>query len=292
MEVLKALDKFLVQLEADGRSIHTRQQYNRHIRLLAHWAATEGHSCAIEAIGHEDVARFLSSPVARTRPDGGVKKATSTNALRTSLKVFLTYCHEAGFIPKNPGRLIRRAICGSPPPRTLSEDEAGRLMDTLAQAEDPEGKRDHCMFHLMLASGIRLGTAVNLDVDDVNLDTGELHLRMMKGDRPEKVYLNKDIQNHLHRFLDDRTSGPLFPGRHGQRLTPRHIQRRFHQWCQEAGITREATVHSLRHTLATRLYERTGDVFLVKEALRHRSVVSTLVYAKMDEKRLRKALEA
>ena len=165
-------------------------------------------------------------------------------------------------------------------------------MDTLAQAEDPEGERDHCMFALMLATGIRLGSAVNLDVEDLDLDAGELHLKSTKRDRPEKIFLNQAIQDHLHRFLNDRTSGPLFPGRHGQRLTPRHIQRRFHLWCKKAGITREATVHSLRHTLASRLYKKTGDVFLVKEALRHRSVASTLIYAQMDESRLRQALEA
>ena len=292
MHILKALQKFQIQLQADGRSIHTRKQYNRHVRLFARWWATRRHSGAVGAVGHEDVARFLASPTARLRPDGGVKKATSANALRTSLKVFLRYCHESGIVAQNPGRLIRRALCTPPPPRALSEDETTRLLATLAAGKSPEAKRDHALFHTMLATGIRLGSAIALDVEDVDLAGGILHLRQMKGGRSDQVFLGQRIRAHLHQHIGARTTGSLFVGIHGRRLSPRHVQRRYRQWVEEAKIARATSTHALRHTLASRLYAKTGDVFLVQQALCHRSILSTMVYTTMNPDRLRQALEA
>ena len=156
MKILEALDKFLIQLEANGRSDHTIKQYERHIVLFSHWAREVRPCGDVSKISHEDIARFLSSPQARTRPDGGVKKATSVNTLRSSMRCFCSYLHRAGFISLNPGRLIRRASCGTPPPRTLSEDEAKRLMETLASGKGFEARRDHVLFSLMMASGLRI----------------------------------------------------------------------------------------------------------------------------------------
>ena len=102
----EALELFLVQLQADGRSSHTVGQYRRHVRLLASWLPP---SVRVEEIGHESLARFLASPQARTRSDGSQKKPGSANALRSSLKGFFAYAHEAGYIAQNPARLIRRA---------------------------------------------------------------------------------------------------------------------------------------------------------------------------------------
>ena len=289
MHVNTALQKFQIQLEADGRSTHTRQQYERHIRLMAHWLVTRRHSSEVEAVDHEDVARFLSSPQARTRPDGGQKRATSVNALRTSIRVFFGYLHRAGYLRQDPARLVRRAQCGPAPPRALSEIESERLMATLAQGEGPEAERDHAMFHLMLATGIRLGSAVNLDVEDVDLEAEVLHLRNTKGDHPEQMFLSMIIQDHLRKYIGGRTSGPLFAGRHGQHLTTRQVQRRFKMWTRQARITRHATVHSLRHRFALNIYSDFGDIFLVQSALRHRSITSTMIYARMDENRLRQA---
>ncbi len=82
MQIDGALERFLIQLDADGRSQHTIRQYRRHVRLFAAWCADVGHTGAIGAISHEDIARFLASPQARTRPDGRAKKATSVNVLR------------------------------------------------------------------------------------------------------------------------------------------------------------------------------------------------------------------
>jgi integrase/recombinase XerC len=258
------------------------------VRAFDAWAESIGVR-AIGKVGHEHVARFLSSPAARSTPDGRAKKATSANALRTSLKVFFAFVHAAGYSSTNAGRLIRWAITSGGPPRTLAEDDQQRLLETLAKAEGHEAVRDHAMFALMLRTGIRVGSTVGLNVDDVDLAAGEVLLHT-KGDRIERVFLGKEIAAHLRRWIGDRTAGPLFPTRDGRRLTSRQVARRLAGWLEAAGITRRASPHTLRHSFATALYRRTGDIRLVREALRHRSIASTLVYARVDGERLKAAM--
>jgi integrase/recombinase XerC len=287
MRLDQALDLYVQQLGADGRSDHTVRQYRRHVRLLDTWFGGPKH---VDDVTHEDLARFLNAPEARMRPDGKPKKATAVNGLRSSLRTFFAYTHAAGLTPVNPARLIRRARCAAPPPRGLSRDEQGRLLATLRSAKGEAAERDRVLFELMLATGIRVGSALALEVEDVDIERGELYLRSTKGDRPMAVYFNERVGGLLRGHAGDRVSGPLFESRHGARLSSRQVQRRLAYWCSEAECRGAPTPHSLRHTFATDLYRRTGDVLLVKEALGHRSVASTVVYARVKPERLRTAL--
>ena len=289
MRLEEALSKYLTQIRADGRSPHTAGQYRRHIALLASWLRERGHGTTVDEIDHEDLALFLSSPLARTRPDGRTKKATSTNALRTSLRTFFRYAHEAGYTRSNPARLIRRALCGTAPPRGLSEDEQGQLLTVLASATGRKARRDHALFALMLGTGIRVGSALALEVGDVDLDRGELRIRIAKGDLPTTVFLGRGIAGILRPYIEGR-EGPLFPGQGGRSLCSRHVQRRLAQWCERAGIQHTVSPHDLRHSFAIRIYRKTRDLLLVQHALRHRSIASTTVYARCDEARLREVL--
>lgn len=284
MNLNEALSRYLTQLEADGRSHHTSSQYRRHVTLFASWLRESGHSANVEDIDHETLARFLASDWARIRPDGKPKRATSANALRTSLRTFFRYSHEAGYVRSNPARLIRRALCGVPPPRALSEEEQGRLLLALAAGAGPEARRDHALFALLLGSGIRLGSALALEARDVDLERGELALRCTKGDIPTTVPLSRAVRDHLRSYLAGRSDGPLFP------MCARHAQRRLSHWCKRAGVDQRVSPHSLRHSFAIRIYRKTRDLLLTQQALRHRSIASTTVYARCDEGRLREIL--
>jgi len=290
VQIVDGLAKFEVQLEADGRSPHTTRQYRRHVRLLAFWARDVGHSGVLTEISHEDIAAFLTSTQATVRPDGTRKKAGSMNALRGSVRGFFRYLHRAGYIAQDPTRLMRRANCGRPPPKAMSGDDQEKLLFVLANADGSVGRRDSAMIGLMLRAGLRVGSLVALDVNDVDPDRAEVRLRTTKGNRPDRVLIPRAVRDQLRRYIDGRTTGPLFPGRGGERLTARDIQRRLSHWLEVAGISESVSPHTLRHAFAFALYERTGDILLVKEALRHRSITSTLMYVRLDEDRLRRAL--
>ena len=286
MQIGMALEKYVLQLRADGRSAHTIGQYRRHVRLLDGWLGAEQRSRQIERINHEDLAQFLASPTAQNRKGGGTKKPTTSNTLRSSLRVFFAYCEGAGYCKRSPARLVRRARCGTPPPRALSEEEQKRLLAVLAEAL----QRDRALFVTMLKTGIRLGSALALNVEDVDLERSELRLRQAKGDREERAFIPKSRCKELRTWIGDRTSGPLFPGKHGKAITPRHAARRFRALLEAAGIRRVRGSHCLRHTFAMRVYKKTGDLMVTQAALGHASIVSTTVYAQADTERLRKAL--
>ena len=269
MHIDDALAKFLLQLEADGRSPHTIRQYARHVRTLARWAARGGLSGRVGDFDHETVATFLASPETTTRPDGRPKRASSVNALRSSVRGFFAYAAAAGHVDSDPARLVRRARTSPPPPRGLVEEQLGRLKEALAGAQGEAEVRDAALFLLMLGAGLRVGEAVALDARDLDLEEGEVLVRG-KGGREERAVLPADVVATLHDYLAGRATGPLFPSRRGSRISVRHAQRRFAWWVERVGVSQAASPHSLRHSFAQTLYQRTGDVLLVKEALRHR----------------------
>ena len=292
MLIINALARFETQLEADGRSVHTQKQYRRHVLALARWAAGERLSLNVDDFTHEHLAQFLASPVANTRPDGAKKRATSTNALRSSLRVFFRYLHEAGVVEANPARLIKRAITAPPPPRALTAQEEKQFLAVLAKARAEDERRDAFLFTLMLRTGIRLSSAIGLDVGDVDLAEQALLLRTVKGDRVERVILPRKLVKTTRAFIGERTSGPLFLGQSRRRLSHRHAQRRFRELRDRAGIESAVSPHSLRHSFGVSFLRKTGDIALVQRALGHRSITSTLIYARVDDARLRAAMGA
>ena len=265
MRLHDALEAFLLQIQADGRSPHTVAQYARHVRLFASFVGDRD----LSQITVGDLARFLTSPAALggARP----KRPTSVNALRTSLRVFFKHAHEASISPTNPARLLRRARCTPPPPRGLSDDEVQRLTDVLVLAQGPSARRDHALIEVMLRTGLRLGSALALDRSDIDLDRGEIVVRITKNQAPERVFISAALRDHLVGYLAERGEGPLFTNRDGDRVGTRHVQRRIEQWFSKAGVGHGASAHDLRHRFAMALYRRTRDLPLVQAALKHRS---------------------
>ena len=292
MRIEDALERFLLQLRANGCSEHTVKQNERHIRLFSSWTATTGAEGAVERVTTEGIARFLGDPDTLTRPDGEPKKASSMNALRSSLRGFFRFLDRSGFVTQNPTRLLARARDGSLVPNALSADETKRLLDTLASGETQVARRDHALFALLLGTGMRLGSALQLEVDDFDLERSDVVLRATKGRGSQVVFLPQPLREHMLVWVGEKCSGRVFPGRGGGLLDRRHVQRRLAYWLDKACVRRRYSPHSLRHTFAMNLYERTGDILLVKEALGHQSIESTLIYARADQRRLREALGA
>lgn len=291
MQVKEALEEYLVQLDGDGRSIHTLRQARRHIMKLAEWLASTGHSGKIEDVQPGDLARFFASPAVKCREDGGERLPTSANALRSSVRAFFRFAHDAGFIPTNPSRLVRRAICSDPPPRAVSDDDAGKLFAVLDAATGPVAERDRMFFKLLAATGIRVGSAVALDVTDVDVGQGVLRLRRMKGGQRATAFVPPETMVMLRGFIGERTKGPLFVSAAGRRVGTRSMGVRLHAWLRRAGVE-PFGAHAFRHAFGMKLYRETGDLLLTSRALNHKALSSTTTYARADESKVRAALSA
>ncbi|HEX5050424.1 MAG TPA: tyrosine-type recombinase/integrase [Planctomycetota bacterium] len=288
MQLQEALQAFLLQLSADGRSPHTIGQYRRHGTALATWLAATGTSTTVAKLTPDLLARFFAADAAKNSCRGGAKKAVSLNAMRTSIRCFASHLHQSGLVATNPARLLRRARCAPPPPRALHPDEQARLLKVLANARGPEAERDRMLVELLLGTGVRIGSALALDIGDIDFAHGEIALRQTKNDRPATAVLPSALAKKLKAFVGKRADGPLFLAG-DRRVSTRHAQRRLAGWLAKAGIVGRSA-HSLRHCFAASLLARTGDLRLVQAALNHASIVSTTIYTLVDRARLRAAV--
>jgi len=291
MNISEALCKFSVQMQADGRSRFTVQQYQRHVSLLIKWLTDTNAPTELPQITAETIAGFLASSAATLQPTGNNKKASSMNALRASLKSFFSFCVRAGWVQHNATYLLKRAKTANRPPRALTIDEQRKLLETLAAAPGNEAKRDSLLYHLLLSTGIRVGSALAIDWKDIDFARGELMLLKTKGDRPDVIPLPPSLLLHLKDARGPRITGPVFINYRGGRLSSRHVQRRLKFWLSSAGILSTASPHSLRHSFAMNVYNSSHDLLLVKEAMRHRSIASTTVYARAADTSVRRAIE-
>jgi site-specific recombinase XerD len=284
--VLDALDLYLVQLAADGRSEHTVDQARRHVRKFATWNG----DVRVDEVGHEDVARFLASSAVRKCEDGRERKASSGNALRSSLRGFFGYAHASGLTRTNAARLVRRAMCPAPRPKALSDADCAKLLAALDTAGTRAEMRDRALFTTMLRTGIRVGNAVALAIEDVDLDACEIRLRRMKGGDEDVAFFPRELAGVLRMQIGERTSGPVFPNANGGALTTRMVAKRLEAWAKRAGIERRVWPHCLRHTFGMRVFAKTGDVLLTSNTMCHRSLASTAVYARPDAAKVRAAV--
>jgi len=292
MRLKSAITVFDRQLAANGRSVHTRAAYRRDLRDFAEWFGNQ----SVSRVKPDDLARFLTSDEVLFRLGGQPRKPISVNRTKSALRSFFAFCVESRWIKENPARLIRSSPASPKEPGTLCKAEIGRLRAVLDSRCGRLASRDQLIFELLLGTGIRLGSLVALNVGDVDLRTGTLHIRL-KGGTEGRVFLNPGLGRLMRRYLKENgTQGkcgadtPLFRGQSGKRLGTRQIQLRFAKWFLEAGIDRPVSLHSLRHTFATRLYEKTGDLHLVQKALGHRQITTTEIYAMVGEGAVRRAV--
>ncbi len=293
MRLSQAMTHFTRQMAANGCSVHTQKAYARDLAVFALWT---GENVQLSAIKPDDLARFLIGDEALLTPDGQPRKTITINCTKSALRSFFAFCMESGWIKDNPARLIRSAPAAAKEPSTLTEAEIRGLRAVVTSSTGPFASRDRLILELLLGTGIRLGSLVGLNVGDVDLQSGTLHIRA-KGGTQERVFLNPGLCAMLAAYLREtapEANGgpgvPLIRSKSGRRLCGRQIQLNFARWLKQAGITRSFSVHSLRHTFATRLYQKTGDLYLVQRALGHRQITTTEIYARMSDDRLRRAV--
>ncbi|MBZ0266249.1 tyrosine-type recombinase/integrase [bacterium] len=276
----ETLTGFETHLEAGGKSNNTITAFLRDLRKFesAHLTITPEETTAT----HLDV--FLAEQ--RIKQDGAPRSPNSLNRLRTSLRTFFCWMKESGRIDFNPASGIKTTSVTQKPPVYLTEQEERDLLRCLRDNRTRKyALRDAAIIHLLLDTGIRVGELVGLNLDDI--DGKHLRVRRAKGGSPMVKFLpartRKVIDSYIRQerkqFLKTKDNNALFLNQQGTRLNSRAVQLLVPVWVKRTGITKSVTPHTLRHTFATSLLNKTGNLLLVQKALGHRNVTTTQIYA-------------
>ena len=292
----RAIELFETKLRADRRSPHTMSSYLQDLRQMERFFTDRFHCLEVHAVTPDMLNEFLVSSIVTCKPDGSAKTEGSVNKVKTSMKSFFNWLATTGHIPTNPAIGIRIRHIERPAPDVLTDVEKKRLLKTISNTKGKKAFRDFVMFSLFLNTGIRVSELVGLDIDDVNLPEKKITIRV-KGGHIAARFLNARARRALEHYLRVRKKTPvetraLFVSNQGRRISTRQVQRSFEEWLTAAGIDKKITVHGLRHTFATNLLERTGNLALVQQSLGHRHISTTTIYAHVPSEELQQALES
>lgn len=187
---------------------------------------------------------------------------------------------------------LKRPKAPLPTPDCLSEAEERALRRTLAKRVDVRGQaRDQALFCLLLDTGLRVAEAAALTVGDVDLCGRRVRIAA-KGGKKRSRFVPGATRDFLAGTIAGRAAiEPLFSTAAGRALTDRQIRRRLDQWAERAGLARPVHPHLLRHTFATSLLRKTGNLRLVQLALDHESPKTTAIYAQVADTELEAAIE-
>jgi len=291
----KALELFETKLLADGRSPHTVASYLRDLGLMERFFTDRLHRPEVSFFTPEMLHDFLTSTAATHTADGAARSEGTINKLKVSIKSFFNWLDDAGHLRPNPAAGIRIRHISRPAPDTLTDVEKKKLLKAISNTKGKKAFRDFAVFSLFLNTGIRISELVNLDIADVNLPERKITVRV-KGGHTAARFLNARARRSLDAYLKKRRRMPvetraLFVSNQGRRVSVRQVQRSFDEWLSRAGIEKRITVHGLRHTFATNLLERTGNLALVQQSLGHRHIATTTIYARVPSEELQQAME-
>jgi integrase len=280
------------------------RRYDEHLRDVRGLAAGTRKS-RLRIIGWLLESKFKRREIviARMRPDdirqfiarrlSENQSASNASQHSTALRSYLRYRATCG---DQVGKLA--AIIATPVhwrlatlPRALNVEDADRLLDTAAEARKTP-KRAYAIVRLALDLGLRSGEIAHLNLNDIDWQAGTLMLRGTKSQRQDALPLPVETGKALADYLQNerpaiRHSAVFVRQVAGrtQPITSCAVQKVIKCACRRIGLP-DVSAHALRHTVACRLVERGSSLKEVADLLRHRSLNSTLIYAKLDTPKL------
>lgn len=176
-------------------------------------------------------------------------------------------------------------------PEVISEEEQEALLE-VPNKKAPTGLRNYALMSIYLNLGLRVSEALNLEVDDVDWNSGKVFVRAGKGNRDRVLWLSDRDLDTLQQWRAKRKcdSPYLFCTLAGGQLSDRYVRAFVSRYAKKAGINKNVYPHILRHTFATDLLRDTKNIRLVQKALGHVSISTTMIYTHIVDDQLEEAL--
>ena len=282
--------KAWLQLEK-SLSDNSVEAYLRDIDKLTDFLQATGAMKTPDAIELKDLQTFL-----QWIGQLGLE-ATSQARILSGIRSFYKFCYIEQIVKKDPTTLLESPKLKRALPDVLSVEEIEAIIGQIDLSK-PEGGRNKAILETMYSCGLRVSEVVNLRISGLYLDVGFIRV-IGKGDKERLVPIGSDAIKYIRIYQQDiRThirlkSGNediLFLNRRGSTLSRQMIFLLLRDLVRLAGIKKNISPHTFRHSFATHLVEGGADLRAVQEMLGHESITTTEIYTHLDREYLRETL--
>ncbi|HCI64201.1 MAG TPA: site-specific tyrosine recombinase XerD [Clostridiales bacterium] len=284
LDLIHAYENYLVKVKQ--ASVNTVSSYLRDIRQFDSWLG----GSVLEA-SQQNISAYLTY-----LQEQGKSGATVSRSL-ASLKNFYAYAVSSGFLDASP---VSGQIHVDRGERRLPQILTGREVELLLSqpsAADFKGVRDKAMLEVMYATGIRVSELIDLNVDDVNQDMGVIRCASVKKTRVIPLYpaAQKALSVYLSEVRSLIATNPaeraLFVNIGGSRMSRQGFWKLLKHYQAKAGIEKDITPHTLRHSFAVHLLENGADISALQELMGHSDISSTQLYTSLIDKKVKAVYE-
>ena len=300
MTITKTIVDFLEYMEIErGRAVASVKNYDHYLQIFASFAKEKG---------IDDPTQITQDLVRQFRLDLNRKSLVGKNTQNyylIALRSYLKYLARKG-IQTLDANQIELAKTSERQITFLTDEELENLLSQ-PDTSTIQGIRDKAILNLLFSTGLRVSEASNLKKDQINLEKKEFSIKG-KGGKIRVVFMDNPSKDAIKKYLDVRKdeSEYLFLS-YGHTdsqmkivncklkispITPRSIQRMIHKYALQAGITKDVTPHTMRHSFATDLLMNGADLRAVQSLLGHSSVTTTQIYTHVTDQHLQDVHEA
>ena len=221
----------------------------------------------------------------------GKSTSTITRSI-ASLKSFYTYLLIEGYVTSNPAKSIAPIKAERKLPQILTSKEVDLFLEQ-PECSDAKGYRDKAMLELLYATGIRVSELINLDLCNLNLSASIIRCESRGKERIIPIYpsavraLTEYVEKVRPQMIEQPDEPALFVNLNGRRMSRQGFWKIIKYYQEKAGIKKDITPHTLRHSFAAHLLENGADLRSIQEMLGHADISSTQIYTQVVGQKLK-----
>lgn len=284
------IEKYQAYLQLEkGLSKNTLEGYTDDINKLLNYLNDE--NISLRSTTEDDLHNLIC-----TLHDIGIQPRSQARTI-SGIKSFFKFLNLENYIDKNPTLLLESPRLGRALPETLSIDEINRIIAAIDLSK-PEGQRNKAIIETLYSCGLRVSELINLQISQIYAND-EYIIVQGKGNKQRLVPISQtalyEIQKYITEYRSNLTikkgyDDTLFLNRRGAQLTRVMIFYIIKTHCQLAGIRKEVSPHTLRHSFATHLLEGGANLRAIQQMLGHESITTTEIYVHIDRNYLRQEI--
>jgi len=268
-----------------GLSENTRQGYIDDVnKLLGYLQAND---LRLDTVGIDQLRWFVGD-----LHDLGIAPRSQARIL-SGIRSFFKFLKMEGYIDHNPTLLLESPRTGRHLPEVLTVDEIDSMIAQIDLSK-PYGQRNRAMVETLYSCGLRVSELVNLRLDDIYAEQEYITVTG-KGEKTRVVPIAQSALDEIEAYLPDRDSVAIKPGEEGivflnsrgHRLTRVMVFYIIKELARSAGIKKNISPHTLRHSFATHLLEGGANLRSIQQMLGHESIATTEIYLHLDRTVLR-----